>query len=82
MLVSQKKAMLVRALSAHWSGFVQNIQITVFRIIIFGTTEPAVAVQKPMTMGTRVAATCGIGLITHINIPKNVMARQNSKSTK
>jgi hypothetical protein len=58
LLVSQKKAMEVRALSAHCRGFVQNTQMTVFRSIRFGTTEPPVEVQKPMTMGTRTAATC------------------------
>lgn len=58
LLVSQKKVMEVREFSTHWIGFVQNIQITVFRIMRFGTTEPPVDVQNPMTIGIRTAATC------------------------
>jgi hypothetical protein len=48
--------MEVKELSAYWIGFVQNIQTTVFNIFFFGTTDPPVTVQKPITIGTRTAA--------------------------
>jgi hypothetical protein len=56
LLVSQKNVIEVKELSAYWIGFVQNIQITVFNIFFFGTTDPPVEVQKPITIGTRTAA--------------------------
>jgi hypothetical protein len=56
LLVSQKNVMEVKELSAYWIGFVQYIQTIVFNIFFFGTTEPPVAVQKPITIGTRTAA--------------------------
>lgn len=58
LLVSQKKAIEVRAFSAYWRGLLQKTQITVLRSLRFGTTEPPVEVQKPMIMGTTLAAIC------------------------
>lgn len=58
LLVSQKKAIEVREFSAYWRGLLQKTQITVLRILRFGTTEPPVEVQKPMMMGITLAAIC------------------------
>ena len=65
LLVSQKKAMEVRAFSTYWRGFDQNTQMTVGKIFRLGTTEPPVEVQKPITTEMITAAICTCTGLTH-----------------